>query len=1507
MPDRPLPSSSRFHPLVETWFAERIGAPTAVQNAAWPLIAAGEHLLVSAPTGSGKTLTAFLWALDQLLTGAWQGERLRVLYISPLKALNNDIRKNLLQPLAELEESFAAAGEDSSAVRVGVRSGDTPERERRAMLRHPPEILITTPESLNLLLTSPRGRRLFSSLKAVILDEIHAVAANKRGVHLMTAVERLVPLAGEFQRLALSATVRPRERMARFVGGYRRESSRIDAGYIARRVEVVESEEAKRYELKIDRPVAAAEADLPGSEFAANLWESLTVEFKRRIHDRRSTLLFANNRRTTERLSRLLNEGEQEGFAYSHHGSLSREIRTLVEERMKEGKLKAIVATNSLELGIDVGAIDEVLMVKTPPTVASAVQRIGRAGHRVGETSRARIYPLFDRDLLEAVVVADAVRDHDIEEVRPIEGPLDVLAQIILSMTAGRTWPVEELFEQLRASYSYHNLTRRQFELVLEMLAGRYSATRVRELTPRLSWDKIDDTVSARPGSARLVYLSGGTIPDRGYYQLRLLDGSARLGELDEEFVWERSLGDTFTLGAQTWKIRKITHSDVFVSPARRSAAMAPFWRAEERDRSFHLSNRIGEFLASAERALAATDGIKTLKATLLASADLDEGAAQALIDLLVRQRAATGTPLPHRRHLLLEEIDGIEGNGGEPDRRRLLLHTGWGGRVHRPWTIALAAAWEKRYTAPLEIEHNNDCVLLTVPRDFDASELWELVLPENVETLLRKRLQETGFFGARFRENAGRALLLPRSGVRRRVPLWLQRERSKKLLRAVRGFEDFPVVVETWRTCLQDEFELEALKALLTEVAEGQIRVSEVMTSTPSPFAADLIWKQTNRLMYEDDTPEGDAAATISNSLLRELVFSPRLRPQLPPALLAEFRSKLQRIYPGYAPGTAADLVAWVKERLLVDANEWQELLAAVQRDVAPQSNEFDEVLRRAAKRLVRISLGVPAVIAAEVAPRLVSVFGVSLDSLQVAPLIAAEEPAPIPVLAEAPQEDEQPMPIARKAGLIGEWLRYHGPIERTRIAQSFGLPESEADEIVTVLVDEELVVVGDFHAGPDAAGGEVCDTENLERLLRIHRARMRPSFSALPLERLPLFLAVHQGIAGGDEGIDGLRQVLDRMIAFPASARVWEEEILPARLVPYYPEWLDQLLLESDLFWYGCGKERATFLFPADLDLAGGPRSEPVEAPGTTEGLFPRPGYRRRFEELLEESDFDSQRLAETLWDLAWQGEVTNTTMLSLRKGLLGRFKVNEIELRPAHPPARRGRLRFDRWRAARPFGGEWYRLEPPVAADDPLQGEEHQRERARLLLDRYGVLFRELVARELPAFRWGELFRALRLMELSGEVLTGHFFTGISGPQFASRAAFKRLSNGLPEDPVYWLNATDPASPCGLGLDSWKGEWPARLPSNHLVFHGDRPVLLAQRNGGELELRVAPDHPELPRFLEFLRVRLARRFNPVRAIDVERINGRPAVGSDYETALREQFAVTRERDVLRLRRRY
>jgi ATP-dependent Lhr-like helicase len=1476
-----------FHPVIRKWFSSRFGAPTDVQAQAWQRIARGEHVLITAPTGSGKTLAAFLWAIHTLLAGGGDAARSRVLYVSPLKALNNDIRRNLEEPLAELRTAFAEAGEPLADIRVAVRSGDSPPAARRRMLREPPEIFITTPESLNILLTSLSGRRSLTGFGTVILDEIHAVAPTKRGTYLMTAIERLTRLCGEFQRIALSATVSPPEIVAEFVGGLELVGAAEAPpstppgasgaqAYRPRAVGIVRSDIPKRYALRTTSAGAVTDS-------AEGLWRAMATDCLAIIQGNRSTLFFCNSRRMAEKITRLINEAAGRDLAYAHHGSLSREIREVVEKRFKAGELAAIVATSSLELGIDIGSVDEVVLVQTPSSVSGSVQRIGRSGHQVGGTARGTFYPLHARDLVDAAALALGVEENDIERTLPVEKPLDVLAQAILSMTAHEARPLDDLYAEICAAWPYRSLPRREFDLVVQMLAGRYADSRVRELRPRLAVDGIRGTARAREGVATLLHLSGGVIPDRGYFQLRLSGSKARLGELDEEFVWERRVGDVFPFGNQAWQIERVTPNEVEVVPAPTRLGIVPFWRAEQLTRSFHLSERIARFLEEADAGL----GTPAFRRRLLERHRLDERAADRLIEFLGRQRAVTGASLPHRHHIVIEHFTDPMNTAGAI---QTVIHTLWGGAVNRPLALALAAAWEEAYRYPLESYVNNDCILVNLADALHLEQLLDLVRPERLNELLRARLESTGFFGAHFRENAQRALLLPRRGFRERMPLWLNRLRSQKLLAAVSRFEDFPILLETWRDCLWREFDLETLTGLLEELRAGITCASEAHTTAGSPFAESIIWRQTNALLYADDTPRTTLRTSLTDELLAEVMRSPHLRPRLSDALIAQFESKVQRIAEGYAPGSSEELLEWIKERLFIPADEWRQLLGGIERDHALSA---DEILGPIRDRVIERSHAPLAGVAAlEYRERIDRVIAAAAGS---------PEGSRIPAAAPAGPEDEwaeaSPGPVL--ADFLAEWLRFYGPVGRGSLLEALGVPAPVLEEAVATLEEGESVLVDLFREAPDA-GEEICDRENLEQLLRMRRAAERPSLEPLPIEALPLFLAAHQGVANRGDSPEPLRARIEQLFGYPARASLWEGEILPARLEPYHPQWLDSLITQSDLRWIGCGKETLAFCMEDDLDLfAAPPAGDRPGRPGESgdepraqdiEHLVERvlkssPG-RLSFGDLMEATPARSDDLAAALWSLAWHGKVTNDTFEAIRKGIAGRFRAAEAP----STGARTRRRGFDRWKSTRPFAGNWYAPRIPDSAElDALDREELIKERIRILLARYGVLFREVLANELPELRWASIFRTLRLMELSGEILTGRFFSGIPGVQFCSRAALQELTRPLPEDAVYWVNATDPASPCGLALPDLAPPLPPRVRTTHLVFLGRQPALISRRSGRQVEICLAPDHPRFGECLAVFGHLLRRPAQPLRRVIVESINDLDAARSPYAAAFR------------------
>jgi ATP-dependent helicase Lhr and Lhr-like helicase len=1463
-----------FHPLIREWFATELGQPTDVQAKAWPEIAAGRHVLATAPTGSGKTLTAFLWALNQLISGEWELGQTRVLYISPLKALNNDIQRNLIHPLEALKNKWEEAGEEFPEIRVQTRSGDTSQTDRRRMLRHPPEILITTPESLNLLLSSVHGRQMLTGLKSVILDEIHGVIGGRRGTYLLTAVDRLVPLSGEFQRVALSATVKPLETVAAFVGGLIREGDR----YVPREVVQIDSAIEKEYQLRVFFP---AGTDERGSD--ESLWDPLVEQFKDIIEKNTSTLFFVNNRRLCEKLAYKINLNQPAPLAYAHHGSLSREIREEVESKLKAGELKAIIATNSLEMGIDIGSLDEVVLVQSPPGIASAIQRIGRAGHQVGEVSRGLLIPTHSRDFLESAVLAKNIRSRNIEPLKPLDAPLDVLAQVLLSMVGIEEWDLDDLYDFIRTSYPYRDLGRKEFDLVLEMLAGRYADSRLRELKPRISIDRLDNTARARPGALMALYLSGGVIPDRGYFNLRHEKSNARIGELDEEFVWEARVGQNFTLGAQSWKIMKITHNDVLVVPAAKGGSNFPFWIAEDNSRDFHFSEAIGTFLEEAQSNLASSEWTSHLSDEL----QLNAVSVEQLLNFLKRQQKQTGRALPHRHHILVEHVNS---GPGTQEGNQVVIHTGWGGKVNRPYAMALDAAWEKRFGHRLEVHVSNDCVVLMVPADVSSAELLSLVTPSNVQDLIRQRLEGSGFFGARFRECAGRALLVTRSRANQRMPLWINRLKSQKVMESVIQYEDFPILLETWRTCFRDEFDMVHLQQVLEEFEAGEITWSECSMEMASPFAANAAWRQINQYMYERDDPSVDKSSKLNRDLLKEVVFDSGLRLPIPKAIIHGFEMKRQRLFPGYLPSSTQELLDWVVERILIPKEEWEALIGAGKQE----GIDITQLAGEVSEKLVRVSSGQSTSVAA-------------LESLGKIGALFENDAIRFQDGSGTPFHSE-PVATPEREGVhvFGEWISFYGPVTKTQIQEKIGLSSTTVDSFIDDLIETERIVAGELIE--DQLGEFICDAQNYEFLLRLKRSAARPHFEPLPIESLGLFLADCQGLIKRGSGLDDLYPLLEQCLCYPAGASLWEEEILPSRISEYQPSWMDTAFQESELRWFGTEGQKVGFGFYEDLELVtyGRASEENVEL----DKLIPN-GSKRDFAGLLENFEGSSAELNTWIWDTVWAGTISSDSMVSLRKGILNKFTLPKDPLtlspnRPRHRSRNTG-SRGKRWKGALPLAGHWQRLPETEEDIGLIEQEEQKKERVRILMDRYGILFREILGKELPGFKWSDLFRTLRLMELSGEVLSGSFFEGIPGPQFISHEAFRRLQRKLPEKSIYWMNAQDPASLCGLGLESLKGKFPSRLASNHLVFRGSNLVLESQRQGRALTIYVESTDPDLAEICGLFRHLLTRQFNPLKKIKVETINDEPASRSPYLDALRLVVQVRISLDEVILERNY
>lgn len=1496
------PAIDLFHPLINAWFRDQFKIPTDIQEKAWPAIADNHHVLITAPTGSGKTLTAFLWAVNQLVTGQLPCNQSSVLYISPLKALNNDIHRNLKAPLEQLKERFLDAGEPFPDIRVLTRSGDTPQEERRKMVRRPPEILITTPESLNLMLSSKSGRSMLHHLAVVILDEIHAVVGTKRGVHLITAVDRLVRLSGEFQRISLSATVKEYDAVQQFIGGFMLQGSHLALSYQPRDVKRISSAISKQYRIRVKYPEQNPDReDNPETE---SIWHSVAGDLADIAGQNRSTLFFTNSRRLCEKLTFKVNKLAKEPIAYSHHGSLSKQLRHDVEQKLKNGDLKAIVATSSLEMGIDIGDLDEVVQIQSPPSISATVQRIGRAGHHVGEESRGTIFPAHPHDLIHSAVLAKAVNEQDIEPLTPVLCPLDVLAQILISMTGIETWDMDELYAWIRTSLPYHDLSRQQFDLVLNMLAGKYADSRVRELKPRISIDRLDNTVTGKKGALLALYMSGGTIPDRGYYQLRHQETNARIGELDEEYVWEAKIGQIATFGTQNWKIGRITHNDVFALPVSNRTMDAPFWRAEDLNRDFHFSQRISLFLELADGFINSKKAREAYLQTLETDYRMETPAAERLIEFLAKQKETTGTDLPHHHHLVLEYVrSGPDSSPGS----QVVIHTLWGGRLNRPYALALEAAWEQHFREKPEIFAGNDAIVIQLARQIDPEKMLSFVTAANIEPLLRRQLENSGFFGARFRECAGRALLVTRNKINQRMPLWMTRLKSQKLMESVLGYEDFPILLETWRTCFQDEFDMVNLLAMLNKLDSGQVTWSVAHTSRPSPFAANMAWNQINQYMYQEDQP-ASSASKLGSDLFKDLVFQAGLRPMVSQETVDQFERKRQRLENGYEPQTIRDLVDWVKERVAIPAKEWEPLLNAV--ITTREEKDRHIALEKLKSRLLIIvpeQSNQPLIVPIELLNLIFSGWYYPETEPEILDLDQQGiDDASINQLKRLSGESSMDDP---GLSLLIQWFQFYGPKPAEFISQTLGIPAAILTSLLNTLIESREWIYGELIR--DQEGQRFCDAENFEILLRISRAGAVPQFEALDIQLLPLFLADYQGVITPGDSADQLFDRLEQLSCLPLSASLWEKEILPVRITPYHPSFLDTLMQEGELYWHGFDKQKVAFCLDTDFDLLTSEKD-------TTESDRPmlldcfEDGYSRYdFTGLMDRSGMNSSDLSEHLWDAVWKGVLANDTFLAMRKGIETGFqfsnnlKQNRSRSRQRRRPSLRGG--FNKWQGALPLAGHWYLTPVPDKPENSLEAEELNKERVRLLLDRYGILFRELLQKEIPAFQWASVFRSLRIMELSGEVLGGYFFKEIQGPQFISQKAFRKLSSRLPDQAIYWLCAVDPASVCGIAVSKLKQNLPKRLSGTHLVYKGSRLMMVSERNGKSLSFYCQPDDENLPMFLAPLSHMINRRFSPLNSIGIETINGELAVKSEFLPVFETLFDTVRDAKKLTLYSRH
>ncbi|HUN77867.1 MAG TPA: DEAD/DEAH box helicase [Solirubrobacteraceae bacterium] len=1559
-------SPTIFTPTVSRWFEDAFPAPTPAQEQAWPAIAAGEHVLLSAPTGSGKTLAAFLWALDQLAAERARGiveHATQLVYVSPLKALSYDIERNLRAPLKGISPALAGAD-----LRVAIRTGDTPQRERAQMLRQPPDILITTPESLYLMLTS-RAREILRPVRWVVVDEIHAVAATKRGAHLALTLERLDALAERpVQRIGLSATQRPLEEVARFLVGSRRSCRIVDAG-APRELDLTIHVPVESM-TELDGPVPPPEggpgqapAGAPGNgdpldplaggeSLRGSIWPAIYPELLAQIRAHRSTIVFVNNRRSAERLALRLNELAGEDLARAHHGSLAREERLVVEELLKAGEIPCIVATSSLELGIDMGAVDLVLQVESPKSVAAGLQRIGRAGHGVGQRSEGRIFPKFRADLLECAVVARRMREGAIERTVVPRNPLDVLAQQIVAIaaaesdagaaggpgeaggtavageagkTAAGAVSVDELYALVTGTHTYAELPRRQFEHVLDMLDGRYPSSEFAELRPRIVWDRLGGTIRARRGARQLAVVNAGTIPDRGLYLVTLPDGR-RVGELDEEMVYEARPGQVFLLGASAWRIEEIGRDRVVVTPAPGAPGAVPFWKGDGVGRPRELGEAIGAFARWA---------IEQESETLQRDYDLDRRAAANLLAYLREQQAATRV-LPSDRTIVLERFRDEIGDW------RLCLLSPFGGRVHAAWALALSARIRDRLGLEADAIWSDDGVALHLP-DADEPPEEDLVRidPDELEQLVVAELGSTALFGARFREAAARALLLPRAYPGKRTPLWQQRLKAQKLLEVARRHGDFPIVLEAYRECLRDVLDLPGLGELLTRLQRRQLSLVSVETASASPFASSLLFDYVATYMYEGDAPSAErraAALSLDRDLLRELLGQEELRELIDPGALRRLEDDLQRRSEHTRAANREELHDTL--RLLGDLN----LQEAAERvhpgvDVASLLDGLEHERRAVRLRLAGVERFVDAADA-----------GLYRDALGAVP------PGGLPdaFLADVPDA------LLR---LLARYAATHGPFTTAQARDRHGLPRGAVEAALRSLQDAGDLVRGELHPEPTEEGREWCDIEVLRRLRRASLAALRSEIEPAEHRAFARFLPAWHGIgqgsahARGGGGVERLREALVPLQGLALTPRTWEREVLPRRLPGYSPAWLDELCAGGELVWVGAGAlgrndGRVALYFRADAGLLGPPpgrresdasgrregdasgRRESAasgrregEASGRREGEARESdesdfgGVRARvrarlnpsggggpcfFTDLLADVDVPAVALEEALWALVWAGEVTNDAFAPLRARRLalaagaragsrapiaGRLGGGRRAGLGEHGRAGAGRsIARTGGRAPVHLPGRWSLAGTLFDAAPAFDPAARRRALAELLLERHGILTRELVLAEGVQGGFAALYPELCRLETLGLARRGYFVEGLGGAQFALPGAVERLRGQPPGEGAATrvLAATDPAQPYGSALP-WPRRGPARVPGAVVVLLDGEAALYLERGGRGLRVLLDDDADEgrLETALDALAADARAGLLPGR-LALERVDGASVLGGAWEQRL-------------------
>ncbi|MEG9438490.1 DEAD/DEAH box helicase [Edaphobacter sp. HDX4] len=1478
-----------FHPITARWFTAVFEGPTPPQTQGWPAIARGESTLILAPTGTGKTLTAFLWCLDKLMlrTPPDAPAGCRVVYISPLKALAVDVERNLRSPLIGIANMAKQMDVPVRIPEISVRTGDTPQKDRARFRRHPGEILITTPESLYLLLTSEGGEAL-RSVETVIIDEIHALVPTKRGAHLALSLERLEALTGDrIQRIGLSATQRPLEEVARFLGGAEQQEitvrrakktahsaeieaeassvlteiegdgddAALGAGAPAYRpVTVINAGARKPLELKVEVPVEdmarlgeiESQPSGPASQGPkrTSIWQSIYPRLIELIRERTSTLIFVNARRVAERLAGSLNELAGEALARAHHGSLAVAQRSEIEELLKAGRIKALIATSSLELGIDMGAIDLVIQIEAPPSVASGLQRIGRAGHQVGAPSSGIIFPKYRADLIACAAVTRAMHEGHVESTRFLRNPLDVLAQQIVAIVSHPPLGIEDaerrrakrseeeespglsyssLFQIVRSAAPFASLSQGVFDGVMDMLAGRYPSDEFAELRPRITWDRNKNWITPRAGVKRIAILNAGTIPDRGTYGVFLAGERSkpvRVGELDEEMVFESRTGETFILGASTWRIEEITHDRVLVSPAPGEAGKMPFWHGDQAGRPLEFGRIIGALireLRDVPRAVA--------MARLTSEHDLEPRAAENVLRYLADQEIAT-TVVPDDRNIVIEKVRDELGDW------RVCILTPFGSRVHAPWAMAVTAKLRAANGPEVETMWSDDGFVLRFPESDQAPDIEQLMLePEEAAEMVLRQLGSTALFAAKFRESAGRALLLPKRRADGRSPLWQQRKRAYDLLSVASRYASFPILLEAYRECMRDVFDMPALMELLRLIANRSLRLHTVESRTPSPFASALLFSYVANYIYDGDAPLAERRAqalSIDQDQLRELMGDADLRELLDLSAIEQTEEQLQALADGYQARNMDGLHDLLLR--LGDLNREELRRRTVSEEVAATAQRL---LR--ARRVLEVQIaGEKRLIAVEDAARYRDALGIPLPP-----------GLPTAFLTETP---------GAATDLLRRYARTHGPFTTQEAASRFGLSARPVEATLNSLVQSGRIVEGGFR--PGGVHREWCDAEVLRSIRRKSLARLRKEVEPVEQATLARLFTRWQGVVQPRRGLDALLDVIENLQGAPLPASILETEILPARLLNYRSADLDTLIAAGEVAWVGIQplgeRDGRIALYLAEKLPLLWPLQQNPEPPSEREQQildYLRSRGASFFQDLHDGlgGGYPGETL-EALWSLVWKGLVTNDGLAALR-AYCEKPSSSRRGTRRVH-----NQLGFRSRRTIPPTGQGRWALQTAAFADQQQRATSWRLATAQQLLSRYGVVFRETAhAEDLPG-GFSAVYDVLKAMEESGKTRRGYFAADLGATQFALPAAVDllrslRTNENLQADPdrmeMVQVAATDPANPYGALL-----RWPAGGDSSSSLTRsvGARVIL----SNGYLAAYLRRGNPNLQVFL-------------------------------------------------------